>query len=72
MLDRMLSRDAVLESVDLALRTLSRSAHAARPCPGSGLQDQLTTDERALSAALMRVNHVGEVCAQAQIGRAHV
>ncbi|WP_234413945.1 2-polyprenyl-3-methyl-6-methoxy-1,4-benzoquinone monooxygenase [Ideonella sp. A 288] len=56
--------DAVLESIDLALRTLSRSAHAARPIP-TAVSVELSPEERRLSGALMRVNHVGEVCAQA-------
>jgi len=58
--------DDVLSSADQALRTLTRSAHAARPMP---LPDQtsaaLDPGQRKLSGALMRVNHVGEVCAQA-------
>jgi ubiquinone biosynthesis monooxygenase Coq7 len=61
--------DAVLQTADLALRTLSRSAHAARPMPqpaaGLAADAPLTPDERRLASALMRVNHVGEVCAQA-------
>jgi 3-demethoxyubiquinol 3-hydroxylase len=58
--------DAVLIALDTALRTLSGASHAARPCPRSGLeQPSLSVQERALSGALMRVNHVGEVCAQA-------
>ena len=69
----MSSKDAVIGALDLALRTLSQSAHAARPMPkpvALALAKQaasaaLTGDERRLSGALMRVNHVGEVCAQA-------
>ena len=61
--------DHWLRSADLALKTLSRSAHAARPMPLAPVQDgssaTLSRDERRLSGALMRVNHVGEVCAQA-------
>ncbi|WP_395703496.1 2-polyprenyl-3-methyl-6-methoxy-1,4-benzoquinone monooxygenase [Aquabacterium sp.] len=61
--------DALIESAEMALRTLSGSARSARPMPqpaatgGEGLP--LTPAERRLSGALMRVNHVGEVCAQA-------
>jgi len=73
MLPRMWTPDAVLESLDLALRTLTRSAHAGRPMPqgaattaaGAISDDELRPEDRRLSGALMRVNHVGEVCAQA-------
>lgn len=58
--------DALISAIDLALRTVAGASHAARPCPrpihGGA---ELGEDERALSGALMRVNHVGEVCAQA-------
>lgn len=57
--------DPLLSTLDHALRTVSGVAHASRPSPGAGLDTALTADERALSGALMRVNHVGEVCAQA-------
>jgi 3-demethoxyubiquinol 3-hydroxylase len=57
--------DRWLVSADNALRTLSGAAHAARPCPGSPDSSALPESERRLSGALMRVNHVGEVCAQA-------
>ena len=73
MLTEMSSKDTVIGALDLALRTLSQSAHAARPMPKPVTLDAqtlpersaLTGDERRLSGALMRVNHVGEVCAQA-------
>lgn len=69
MLTRMWTTDAVIESLDLALRTLSRSAHAGRPMPRSAVcatnDSELSAEDRRLSGALMRVNHVGEVCAQA-------
>ena len=60
--------DALLHTADIALRTLSRSAQASRPQPQppAGLASAgLTHEEQRLSGALMRVNHVGEVCAQA-------
>jgi ubiquinone biosynthesis monooxygenase Coq7 len=58
--------DRVLISIDNALRTVAGPAHAGRPNPGTAYADvDLTSEERALSGALMRVNHVGEVCAQA-------
>ncbi|WP_418316792.1 2-polyprenyl-3-methyl-6-methoxy-1,4-benzoquinone monooxygenase [Piscinibacter sakaiensis] len=58
----------MLSSVDNALRTLGGSVTAARPCPQPkprGDQASLTPEQRRESGALMRVNHVGEVCAQA-------
>ena len=58
--------DTLLAAVDNALRTLSGTARAARPYPAAASPaDALTADERRLAGALMRVNHVGEVCAQA-------
>ena len=58
--------DDVLRSADQALRTLTRSAHAARPMPlPAQTGAALDPTQRKLSGALMRVNHVGEVCAQA-------
>ena len=69
---RMITQDDLISSADLALRTLSRGAHAARPMPrptpgptGDDDDATLTAEERRLAGALMRVNHVGEVCAQA-------
>lgn len=63
---RMLDR--LLISADRTLHTLSGAGHAARRCPGddtSGQRDLLTAAQRRHSAGLMRVNHVGEICAQA-------
>lgn len=60
--------DEVIASADLALRTLSHSARAGRPMPKPDVlqtEDLLSPAQRQLSGALMRVNHVGEVCAQA-------
>ena len=58
--------DALLVAFDTALRTISGGNHAARPCPRPAVEaPSLADDERALAGALMRVNHVGEVCAQA-------
>lgn len=56
----------LLAAADSALRTLFAKPYASRPCPTvSGDVTVLTAEEKALSGALMRVNHVGEVCAQA-------
>ena len=63
--------DTLIIAADNALRTLSGSVSAARPCPlPAGHPDirdagELGPEERRRSGALMRVNHVGEVCAQA-------
>ena len=69
MLFRMMTSDRILISLDNALRTLSGAVHAARPCPRpaspASPPADLDDESRRLSGALMRVNHVGEVCAQA-------
>lgn len=58
--------DSLLNAADSALRTLFARPHAAQACPTQALQaTQLSTSARLSSAAFMRVNHVGEVCAQA-------
>ncbi len=56
--------DRLLASVDNALRTVAGKVHASRELPAAPAAD-LSPAERHLSGALMRVNHVGEVCAQA-------
>ena len=59
--------DRVLSCADNALRTLSGTYVASRswPAPVDTAEAELGPEQRRLSAALMRVNHVGEVCAQA-------
>ena len=58
--------DSALNAADGALRTLFAKPHASRACPTvAGQATELSSDDKALSGALMRVNHVGEVCAQA-------
>lgn len=61
--------DRLLMSLDTALRTVFADHSATRPCPqppgGGDSELVLTEAEKRLSASLMRVNHVGEVCAQA-------
>lgn len=62
----MLSFDRAILEFDRALRTVAGVAHATRGSPGAAVPDvDLQADEREHAAALMRVNHVGEVCAQA-------
>ena len=58
--------DSFIGVFDSALRVLSGVAVARRKSPSSTLaQTTLSEEERKRSAGLMRVNHVGEVCAQA-------
>jgi ubiquinone biosynthesis monooxygenase Coq7 len=58
--------DGLIVGLDRALRVISGVASASRPSPATRLPDaELTDIERRKSAGLMRVNHVGEVCAQA-------
>jgi len=58
--------DRAIVSFDRALRTLAGIAHTSRPVPGSELPEpSLSDEERRRAGALMRVNHTGEVCAQA-------
>ena len=62
----MLSVDRLIVQFDRALRTVAGPARASRPSPAVRVAEtELAPDERAHAAALMRVNHVGEVCAQA-------
>jgi ubiquinone biosynthesis monooxygenase Coq7 len=59
--------DALLNAADSALRTIFVRPRASRACPTVPEcgDEQLSESDRILSGALMRVNHVGEVCAQA-------
>lgn len=58
--------DRFLGAADSALRTLFAKPRATRPCPTvPGDETRLLPTEKSEAAALMRVNHVGEVCAQA-------
>ncbi len=58
--------DELITSFDRALRTLSGVANASRPTPGAAIPPaDLAPAERSHAAGLMRVNHTGEVCAQA-------
>lgn len=58
--------DRLIGRLDLALRAVAGVHRAQRPSPADGREEgALSEAERAHAAALMRVNHVGEVCAQA-------
>jgi len=62
----MLSVDALISELDRALRAVAGVAEPARSSPAEGVAEaELSAREREHAAALMRVNHVGEVCAQA-------
>lgn len=62
----MSTPDSLINSFDTALRTLFAQPRASRPCPTvAGDSTALSVPDKALAGALMRVNHVGEVCAQA-------
>jgi 3-demethoxyubiquinol 3-hydroxylase len=57
--------DRCLIAADAGLKTLGGAARAARERPKGPEGGALSAQERRLAGALMRVNHVGEVCAQA-------
>jgi len=59
--------DRFIIEFDTALRSVVGGANAQRPTPGSesGANIALDSEQRKHAAGLMRVNHVGEVCAQA-------
>ena len=59
--------DHCIIEFDTVLRSVVGGAHAHRQTPGSDMEftGLLDTKEREHAAGLMRVNHVGEVCAQA-------
>jgi ubiquinone biosynthesis monooxygenase Coq7 len=57
--------DTLISTADKALRSVFAPARAARPLPAAGPVPGLSEAERRESGALMRVNHTGEVAAQA-------
>jgi ubiquinone biosynthesis monooxygenase Coq7 len=59
--------DGFIIEFDRALRSIVGATPMRRPVPESSVIDEseLTTEEKKHAAGLMRVNHVGEVCAQA-------
>jgi ubiquinone biosynthesis monooxygenase Coq7 len=57
--------DRLLTAADEALRALSGTSQGARPLPCGDREIPASDEDRRLSAGLMRVNHTGEVCAQA-------
>lgn len=58
--------DRFLDAVDDALRTLvPGTTQAGRPYPANTPEAPLKASEREAAGAMMRINHCGEVCAQA-------
>jgi 3-demethoxyubiquinol 3-hydroxylase len=63
---RLDAKDRLLASLDHSLRALFGNYTAGRSTPSApAASAELSDEERRLSGALMRVNHVGEICAQA-------
>jgi len=59
-------KDDLVVGFDRALRLMAGIQSSARATPGSNLEESpLTPEERRHAAGLMRINHTGEVCAQA-------
>lgn len=62
----MVRLDDLIIGFDKGLRTLFAPARSVRPVPGDALPEaELDAAQRSYAAALMRVNHSGEICAQA-------
>lgn len=58
--------DSLIGSFDRALRVVNDVVEPRRPSPSFETESaELTPEEKRQSAALMRVNHAGEICAQA-------
>lgn len=58
--------DRFIIEFDRALRTVFAPARSIRPQPGNGLSDvELDARQKEHVIGLMRVNHCGEICAQA-------
>lgn len=58
--------DTLILEFDLALRTVAGVHRASRPSPAASVpESDLDAVQRDDAAAMMRVNHVGEICAQA-------
>lgn len=58
--------DTLLGHVERAMLTVAGTPVAARPNPSTAVEEgELSEDQRKHVAGLMRINHVGEVCAQA-------
>jgi 3-demethoxyubiquinol 3-hydroxylase len=60
-----LTLDSVIAALDRALRSVLAPARSSRPAPAADAREPLSEADRRASAALMRVNHAGELAAQA-------
>jgi len=62
----MKNLDGLIIEFDKGLRALFSQAHSIRPHPDTGIGEaELSDSEKKHAAALMRINHSGEICAQA-------
>ncbi|MBZ0092825.1 MAG: 2-polyprenyl-3-methyl-6-methoxy-1,4-benzoquinone monooxygenase [Sulfuricellaceae bacterium] len=62
----MLNLDQLIVQFDKGLRTVFAPAQTKRPLPGDDLPEaEMSEEEKRESARLMRINHSGEICAQA-------
>ena len=58
--------DSLILNFDRALRTVFAAAASRRPYPDAGLDEaEMSEADKRHAAGLMRINHSGEVCAQA-------
>lgn len=58
--------DKFIIEFDKGLKTLTAAAHSVRQHPDANIKDtELSADEKRHAVGLMRINHCGEVCAQA-------
>ena len=58
--------DRLITEFDQGLRTVLAEAQSVRPFPDQGkAESEMSAEEKRHAAALMRINHTGEVCAQA-------
>ena len=58
--------EKIILGFDMFLKTIFNTQEARRPSPGADLEEiEFSEDDRRDIAGLMRVNHTGEVCAQA-------
>jgi ubiquinone biosynthesis monooxygenase Coq7 len=61
-----MSFDNVIFEFDRALRTVFANSRSQRPVPGNDVPEAvMSAEEKAHACGLMRVNHCGEICAQA-------
>ena len=62
----MFNLDSLIIEFDKGLRTLLAKAPTARPYPDTSIEEAAMNEaEKKHAAALMRINHTGEICAQA-------